>query len=187
MLGPAVWPGKVYLHRRFLQYVFLQYVFLQKCNFATGIFAITKNTRAKLHCQIQSLVCPQSGAEYSCLKLKTLIYLKSVNHLYFQPQACSFIVYFVIHNCLCLTVFNYTPTPFSSSHISLWIKIIVDVNFNQITMMRIYICKIVLSLICHVFSISNLNLTCLKDQEFLTVLNLPCFDLMIFWCYNKKL
>ena len=51
----------------------LQYVFLQKCNFATGIFAITKNTRAKLHCQIQSSVCPQSGAEYSCLKLKTLI------------------------------------------------------------------------------------------------------------------
>ena len=99
--------GKVYLQRRFLQYVFLQYVFLQKCNFATGIFAITKNTRAKLHCQIQSSVCPQSGAEYSCLKLKTLIYLKSVNHLYLQPQACSFIVYFVIHNCLCLTVFNY--------------------------------------------------------------------------------
>ena len=43
--------GKVYLHRRFLQYVFLQYVFLQKCNFAMGIFAITKIPIAKLHCQ----------------------------------------------------------------------------------------------------------------------------------------
>ena len=40
--------GKVYLQRGFLQYVFLQYVFLQKCYFATGIFAITKNTRCKI-------------------------------------------------------------------------------------------------------------------------------------------
>ena len=67
--------GKVYLQRRFLQYVFLQYVFLQKCNFATGIFAITKNT----HCNItlSNPIIFQHGVS-SCLKLRTLIYLKSV-------------------------------------------------------------------------------------------------------------
>ena len=47
ILSPQL-EGKVYLQRRFLQYVFLQYVFLQKCNFATGIFAITKNTHCKI-------------------------------------------------------------------------------------------------------------------------------------------
>ena len=71
--------GKVYLQRRFLQYVFLQYVFLQKCNFATGIFAITKNTHCKI--TLSNPIIFQHGVS-SCLKLKTLIYLKSVNHLY---------------------------------------------------------------------------------------------------------
>ena len=70
-----MYEAKVYLQRRFLQYVFLQYVFLQKCNFAMDIFAITKNTHCKI--TLSNPIIFQHGVS-SCLKLKTLIYLKSV-------------------------------------------------------------------------------------------------------------